>query len=211
MTYSSSEEFANVVTHGLAFIVSLLAFFYLIGVMPLELSISQKASIIIYGLSLMLMFLSSTLYHAVINPLIKQILKQLDHCSIYLLIAGTYTPILTIVIPGTISRLILLTVWIMAAVGIVFKIFFIGRFKKISIGFYLAMGWLSVLLINKIFQNLGFSGISLILAGGVVYSAGVVFYINKRIPFNHALWHCFVIVGAFIHFYFIDKYVKLVI
>ena len=137
--------------------------------------------------------------------------QQLDHCSIYLLIAGTYTPILTIVIPGTISRLILLTVWIMAAVGIVFKIFFIGRFKKISIGFYLAMGWLSVLLINKIFQNLGFSGISLILAGGVAYSAGVVFYINKRIPFNHALWHCFVIVGAFIHFYFIAKNVKLVI
>ena len=130
MTYSSSEEFANVVTHGLAFIVSLLAFFYLIGVMPLELSISQKASIIIYGLSLMLMFLSSTLYHAVINPLIKQILKQLDHCSIYLLIAGTYTPILTIVIPGTISRLILLTVWIMAAVGIVFKIFLLDGLKK---------------------------------------------------------------------------------
>ena len=159
----------------------------------------------------MLMFLSSTLYHAVNNPLAKQFLKRLDHCSIYLLIAGTYTPLLTIFIPGTMSIIILAAVWLMAVIGIFFKIFFIGRFKKISITTYLLMGWLGVLLINKINKVLDPAGLYLILAGGIAYSIGVVFYINKRIPFNHAIWHCFVIMGAFIHCWFIAENVLLVI
>ena len=177
LNYSFAEEVANVITHGLAFLASLL------------------------------MFLSSTLYHAANNPLAKQFLKRLDHCSIYLLIAGTYTPLLTIFIPGTMSIIILAAVWLMAVIGIFFKIFFIGRFKKISITTYLLMGWLGVLLINKINKVLDPAGLYLILAGGIAYSVGVVFYINKRIPFNHAIWHCFVIMGALSHCWFIAKYV----
>ena len=211
LNYSFAEEVANVITHGLAFLASLLVFFYFIDIIPLEYSYGQKTAIIIYSLTLMLMFLSSTLYHAVNNPLAKQFLKRLDHCSIYLLIAGTYTPLLTIFIPGTMSIIILVAVWLMAVIGIFFKIFFIGRFKKISITTYLLMGWLGVLLINKINKVLDPAGLYLILAGGIAYSIGVVFYINKRIPFNHAIWHCFVIMGAFIHCWFIAENVLLVI
>jgi hemolysin III len=207
LNYSFAEEVANVITHGLAFLASLLMFFYFIDIIPLEYSYGQKTAIIIYSLTLMLMFLSSTLYHAANNPLAKQFLKRLDHCSIYLLIAGTYTPLLTIFIPGTMSIIILAAVWLMAVIGIFFKIFFIGRFKKISITTYLLMGWLGVLLINKINKVLDPAGIYLILAGGIAYSVGVVFYINKRIPFNHAIWHCFVIMGALSHCWFIAKYV----
>ena len=207
LNYSFAEEVANVITHGLAFLASLLMFFYFIDIIPLEYSYGQKTAIIIYSLTLMLMFLSSTLYHAANNPLAKQFLKRLDHCSIYLLIAGTYTPLLTIFISGTISIIILAAVWLMAVIGIFFKIFFIGRFKKISITTYLLMGWLGVLLINKINKVLDPAGLYLILAGGIAYSVGVVFYINKRIPFNHAIWHCFVIMGALSHCWFIAKYV----
>ena len=211
LNYTFAEEVANVITHGLAFLASLLVFFYFIDIIPLEYSYGQKTAIIIYSLTLMLMFLSSTLYHAANNPSVKQFLKRLDHCSIYLLIAGTYTPLLTIFIPGTMSIIILVAVWLMAVIGIFFKIFFIGRFKKISITTYLLMGWLGVLLINKINKVLDPAGLYLILAGGIAYSVGVVFYINKRIPFNHAIWHCFVIMGAFIHCWFIAENVLLVI
>ncbi|MDG1522992.1 MAG: hemolysin III family protein [Hellea sp.] len=211
LNYTFAEEVANVITHGLAFLASLLVFFYFIDIIPLEYSYGQKTAIIIYSLTLMLMFLSSTLYHAANNPSVKQFLKRLDHCSIYLLIAGTYTPLLTIFIPGTMSIIILVAVWLMAVIGIFFKIFFIGRFKKISITTYLLMGWLGVLLINKINKVLDPAGLYLILAGGIAYSVGVVFYINKHIPFNHAIWHCFVIMGAFIHCWFIAENVLLVI
>ncbi|MDG1126562.1 MAG: hemolysin III family protein, partial [Hellea sp.] len=117
LNYSFAEEVANVITHGLAFLASLLMFFYFIDIIPLEYSYGQKTAIIIYSLTLMLMFLSSTLYHAANNPLAKQFLKRLDHCSIYLLIAGTYTPLLTIFISGTISIIILAAVWLMAVIG----------------------------------------------------------------------------------------------
>jgi len=123
LNYTFAEEVANVITHGLAFLASLLVFFYFIDIIPLEYSYGQKTAIIIYSLTLMLMFLSSTLYHAVNNPSVKQFLKRLDHCSIYLLIAGTYTPLLTIFIPGTMSIIILAAVWLMAVIGIFFKMF----------------------------------------------------------------------------------------
>jgi len=205
--YSPREEFANAITHGLGFFVAIAALVYMISVMPVEHSVRQKIGVIVYGVSLMLMFLSSTLYHAVSHEKAKKILKRFDHCAIYLLIAGTYTPMLTIAIPGALSNVVLIVVWTMAVFGVVFKAFFAGRFKRFSVCTYLVMGWLAVVVIYQLYQVLTTSGFVFLLLGGTAYSVGVIFYVNKRIPFNHAIWHCLVVVGAFCHCWLIANYV----
>lgn len=205
--YSPREELANAITHGVGFFVAFAALIYMINVTPLEYSVRQKTGIVVYGISLMLMFLLSTLYHAVSHPKAKRVLKHFDHCAIYLLIAGTYTPMLTIALQSTLSEVVLIIVWVMALLGVIFKAFFAGRFKRFSVATYLLMGWLSVVVIYQLYQVLEIAGLLLLLAGGGAYSLGVIFYVNKRIPFNHAIWHCFVIVGALCHCWLIAGYV----
>ncbi len=211
MTYSAPytprEEFANAMTHGIGCLVAVVALYYMISIMPLHLTGWQKAGIVIYGISLVLMFLSSTLYHAISQPNVKHILKRFDHCAIYLLIAGSFTPLLTITIDSLSSKVVLSAVWAMAIIGLVFKAFFAGRYKWISVGSYLLMGWLSVVVIYQLYQALPLAGFALLVFGGLAYSVGVMFYLNKNIPFNHAIWHCFVFAGAMSHCGLIALYV----
>ncbi|MDG2046256.1 MAG: hemolysin III family protein [Halioglobus sp.] len=205
--YSSQEEFLNALTHGVGVCVAVAALVYMINVTPADLSGWQKAGVVVYGISLVLMFLTSTLYHAVAHPRAKQVLKRFDHCAIYLLIAGSFTPLLTIAVQSPSANVVLIIVWLMAAVGVVFKAFFAGRFEWISIGTYLLMGWLSVTLVYELYLALPTPGFVLLVAGGLAYTVGVIFYMSKRIPFNHAIWHCFVLIGAASHCWLIAVHV----
>jgi len=205
--YTPREEFANALTHGVGFLVAVAALGHMINVAPLQLSAWQKTGVIVYGISLILMFLASTLYHAVSHPGAKQVLRRCDHCAIYLLIAGSFTSLLTIPIESRSANVVLGVVWSMAVVGVVFKAFFAGRYKWISVGTYLLMGWLVLPVIYQLYQALPTAGFSLLLAGGLAYSVGVIFYVSKKIPFNHAIWHCFVFIGAASHCWLIAGHV----
>lgn len=150
----------------------------------------------IYGLTLISMLAASTLYHCVREVSWKARCRKLDHAAIYLLIAGTYTPVLLLAVNSPAGNAILALIWIFALAGLVFKIFFTGRFRKLSITLYLLAGWSGLLILQELLRGLSAATLSLILAGGVVYSLGVIFYARKC-AFSHAGWHLFVLGGAF--------------
>ena len=205
--YSVAEEFANTVTHGVGLLISVGALSYMMTTMPIAYSSLQQTGVLAYGISLVLMFLTSTLYHAITKPNAKGVLKRLDHCAIYLLIAGTYTPILTIALDSPAANKLLVFIWSAAIAGVVFKAFFAGRFKWFSISTYVAMGWSSVFVICELYLVIAPPGFGLLMAGGIAYSIGVIFYVASAIAFNHAIWHCFVLVGSLSHCWLILEYV----
>ncbi|PIB38875.1 PAQR family membrane homeostasis protein TrhA [Maribacter sp. 4G9] len=166
-------------------------------------SIYSEFSILVYGISLILLFTSSTLYHAVNHPVWKKRFRILDHINIYYLIAGTYTPVALIsLIPGN-GWSIFYVVWIIATLGTVLKLFFTGRFEFISLFLYLAMGWLIVFDFNNLLQTTTELGLILLFLGGLFYTLGIIFYAIEKIPFNHFIWHLFVLGGAVCHWFFI--------
>ena len=205
--YSDAEELTNVITHGFGVLIAAAALMYIVMVIPPDYSFLQKGGAIAYGVTLMLMFLTSTLYHATKEPFKRDILRRADHCSIFLVIAGTYTPILTISLHSDTATALLLGLWVCAIVGVVFKVFFTGRFEILSVITYLAMGWSSLFVIYELAEVIDPTGLLLLLVGGGAYSIGVVFYGIKAISFNHAIWHCCVLVGSFSHCWLILGYV----
>ena len=205
--YSAAEEIANALTHGVGTLIAAGAFIYIMAIMPADYTVLQKTGAMAYGISLILMFLTSTLYHAAKKTSVKDVLKRLDHSAIYLLIAGTYTPLLTILLHGLSAKVLLILIWSAAFAGIIFKAFFAGRFKWFSVTTYLAMGWAAVFVIYELFLVMAPPGFLLLLVGGAAYSIGVIFYVNKAIAFNHTIWHCFVLIGALSHCWLIVRYV----
>ncbi len=199
--YSKKEEIANSITHGLGVVFGVVALILLtikaVGLDGDALSISSFA---VYGGSIIVLYLASTLYHAIPFERTKRWLKIFDHCAIYLLIAGTYTPFLLVSLRTPLSITLMVVIWVIAALGVGFKLIFIHRFEKLSLATYLIMGWLSLVAIYPLSQALSFDGMMLLAAGGVTYSLGVIFYVMDRIPFNHAIWHVFVLVGTVFHF-----------
>lgn len=160
----------------------------------------QLASAIVFSISLLLLHLASTLYHREWRAVRRARLKVFDHCAIYLLIAGTYTPFTLIGLHGAVGWTLFAAIWSLAAIGIVFKLFFTGRFKLFSTLVYVAMGWLVVLAIKPVVAALDAWTFGWLLAGGIAYTLGTVFYMSKAIPYSHALWHLFVIAGGACHF-----------
>lgn len=156
---------------------------------------------------MILLFLSSTLYHSFQNPGVRKVFKTLDHCSIYLLIAGTYTPFLLVTMRGALGWILFAVIWGLALVGIVIKVALGPGYKKFSVVTYLVMGWLVLFASKELFANLSIGGVYWLVAGGVIYTSGVVFYLWKRLPFNHAIWHLFVLAGSVCHFFAILFYV----
>jgi hemolysin III len=202
--YSLVEELLNSITHGLGALLSVA------GLTLMILAANdgfELASAIIYGLSMITLFSASTLYHSVTNPSAKKVLKLLDHCAIYLLIAGTYTPFMLISLKGAWGYSILSVVWTLAVFGIYFKLMYKQRFPKLSLITYLAMGWLIVIAMPEMIEKVASGGIILLAAGGAAYSLGAVFYAIKKIPYNHAIWHVFVLAGSICHFLAIYLYV----
>ncbi|MGI2023643.1 PAQR family membrane homeostasis protein TrhA [Shewanella glacialipiscicola] len=198
--YSIKEEIANSASHGLGVIAGIVALVLMLLKGQDHLTSIQLAGVVIYGASIIMLFLCSTLYHSVSHSGWKHKLKIADHCAIYCLIAGTYTPLMLISLQGTQSTVILTAIWSIAMGGILFKTLFIHKFKKLSLVLYLAMGWLCVTVIGDLTAAMSELGFNLLILGGLFYTLGVVFYVGKRIPFNHAIWHLFVLGGAISHF-----------
>ncbi|WP_342754162.1 hemolysin III family protein [Pantoea sp. MBD-2R] len=206
--YSLAEEIANSISHGIGFIFGIVGL-----VLLLSQAVESRADTLaitsysLYGGSMILLFLASTLYHAIPHPRAKLWLQKLDHCAIYILIAGTYTPFLLVGLKSPLAHGLLVVIWSLALAGVLFKLAFIHRFEALSVITYMLMGWLSLVVIYQLALKLPAGGIWLLAAGGVVYSLGVIFYVSKRIPYNHAIWHGFVLGGSICHFLAIYLYV----
>ncbi len=164
-------------------------------------------SVIVYGISIIILFTASTLYHAVKKEQLKHYFRIVDHISIYLLIAGTYTPVLLILLTQSLGWVLFWAVWGIAAFGVILKLFFTGRFEVFSTLLYLVMGWLIVFDFSNLSKALSEEGIWLLFAGGAAYTGGIVFYVIEKIPYNHVIWHVFVLAGAICHFFMIFLYV----
>lgn len=193
------EELVNAGTHGLGAAAALVGGSVLVALAARHGDAWQLAGALVFSASLFLLYLASTLYHSALDPVAKVRLKVLDHCAIYLLIAGTYTPFTLVTLRGTSGWLLFGIVWSLAAIGIVFKLFYTGRFKKISTGVYIAMGWLGVFVIRPLLRELDSSTLAWMFAGGGAYTAGTVFYLRST-RFSHAVWHLFCVAGSLCHF-----------
>ncbi|ABV87705.1 PAQR family membrane homeostasis protein TrhA [Shewanella pealeana] len=199
-SYCAREELANSISHGIGVIVGIVGLILCLLKGFDHLSFVQLTGVVVYCSSIILLFLCSTLYHSATSPMTKHRLKIADHCAIYLLIAGTYTPLMLITLTSSEADWILIAIWSLAIGGVLFKTLFIGRFKAFSLVLYLVMGWLCVTVMQDLIANMSDLGFNLLIAGGLFYSLGVIFYVAKRIPFNHAIWHLFVLGGAVCHF-----------
>lgn len=198
--YSATEELANALTHGLGATAALAGGAVLIALAAVHGDAWQLAGAIVFGISLLLLYVASTLYHAVRHPVAKARLKVFDHCAIYVLIAGTYTPFTLVGLRGAWGWGLFAGIWTLALAGIVFKLFFTGRFKRLSTALYIAMGWLVVIAIKPLLANLDASTLGWLLAGGLSYTLGTVFYHRPSMRYSHAIWHLFVIGGSVCHY-----------
>ncbi|GAB3533557.1 PAQR family membrane homeostasis protein TrhA [Photobacterium alginatilyticum] len=206
--YSVAEEVANSVSHGLGMIFGIVGLVLLLNqAIEANADALSITSLSIYGGSMILLYLASTLYHAIPFERAKRALKTFDHCAIYLLIAGTYTPFLLISLRTPLAIGLMTVIWAIALAGIVLKIAFVYRFKRLSLATYLVMGWLALVAVYPLALSLSTGGLVLLGLGGVIYSLGVIFYVNDRLPYNHAIWHVFVLGGTVCHFLAVYYYV----
>ncbi|EKM0361620.1 hemolysin III family protein [Cronobacter turicensis] len=207
--YSLAEEIANSISHGIGLVFGIVGLvLLLIQAVDSNASAIAITSYSLYGGSMILLFLASTLYHAIPHARAKIWLKKFDHCAIYLLIAGTYTPFLLVGLKSPLAHGLMVVIWGLALLGILFKLTIAHRFKVLSLVTYLLMGWLSLVVIYQMVIKLAPASVTLLAAGGIIYSLGVIFYVCKRIPYNHAIWHGFVLGGSVCHFLAIYLYIR---
>lgn len=197
---SPPEERANRWTHAVGLAASLVAGPVLVGLAVRSGDPTSIAGVAVYALTLVALYAASTAYHSVRRPDLKRLLRRLDHSAIFLLIAGTYTPIALVVLGGGLGWTLLATAWGLGAVGIVWKICCLERFPVLGPAYYLAMGWMAVVALGPLVESLSTAEMAWLVAGGLAYTGGVVFYAWKRLPYNHAVWHLFVLAGSFCHF-----------
>lgn len=202
--YTKAEEFLNASTHAFGALLSIYGIVMLAAASRNALETTTTA---IFGATLFILFQSSTLYHAMVNETAKKVFRKIDHSAIYMLIAGTYTPILLLVLPFPHSIAVLAMIWYLAISGIIYSCITI-KFKYLSTILYLSMGWLMVFLIFKIWNTKSHEVVWLLLGGGAVYSLGSVFYLMKR-KYMHSIWHIFVILGAVLHYFAIMELLKM--
>ena len=202
MPESRSGEIANALTHAVGVALALAGLAVLVVLASLRGHPRQIVSYSIYGVTLVLLYSASTAYHGIRLPQARRLLRTLDHMAIYLLIAGTYTPFALISLRGAWGWSLLGIIWALAALGMVFKLFFVGRFPRATTVFYLAMGWLALIAVRQLFIHLPAMGLALLFSGGLCYTLGVLFFaFDYKWRFNHAIWHLFVIAGSVCHFF----------
>lgn len=199
--YLELEEILNSVTHGIGLALSAVGMVVLVALAALHGSAWHVVSCAVYGTSLIILYSASTLYHASRGPKARKILQTLDHASIYVLIAGTYTPLVLVNMRGEWGWTLFGLVWGFAVAGIVFKAFFAGRFTIVSTLLYLAMGWLVVIAIHPLLRTVPDLGLLFLLLGGIAYSLGCVFYLRDFKPYRHVIWHVFVLFGSLFHYF----------
>ena len=197
---SLSERLFNTITHGIGSILSIVALVIMVVYASYNSDAWSIVGVSIFGSTLILLYMSSTLYHAFSNGRVKQIFKTLDQSFIYLLIAGTYTPVLLITLRNTLGWTVFGLVWAMAIGGITHRIFFFDKLKKLSLVSYIVMGWLSLIVFKSLLNAAPAELVVWLLIGGAFYTGGIIFYSWEKLPFNHAIWHLFVLGGSFSHF-----------
>ncbi len=205
--FPPAEERINIITHGLGIPLSVLALILLI---PNALGNGDRLDLIssiIFGSSLIMAYAASTFFHSVKSPKLRRRCNIFDHAAIYVLIAGTYTPFALITLEGRLGWIIFVVIWTLAVIGIIFKILYIGKYRLLSTLFYVMMGWLIVGVVKPLMASLPYYGLLWLLAGGIAYTIGAILYSNRKIKFNHAIFHVFVLIGSFCHFMAIYFYV----
>lgn len=205
-TFTKGEEIANAVTHGIGALLSIAALVLLIVFSSLYGSAIHVVSFTIFGATMVLLYTSSTLVHALPHGKAKDVFEILDHSSIYLFIAGTYTPLTLITLKGALGWTLFGIVWGLAVCGIVFKSFFVKKYLFTSTVLYVFMGWLIVIGWSQIRQNMDANGVVLLVVGGVLYTIGAIFYLWRGFKFHHMIWHLFVIAGSAAHFFCVLLY-----
>jgi hemolysin III len=201
------EEVANTLTHGFGLVLSVIGLFVLIFLASIKGDVLDIVSAVVYGLSLIVLYAASTFYHGATSPKAKENLQLLDHCCIYLLIAGSYTPFALIALRGSFGYSLLAFIWLFAFAGIALKVFFHKRFRAASVASYILMGWIAVFAVQPLYNALGLPAMALLFAGGLTYTLGTIFYGWESIKHHHAIWHLFVLGGSVFHFLSIVIYV----
>lgn len=200
------EEFLNVLTHGTGMLLSLAALVSLVWFSALKGTRTQVFASLIFGLSLTLLYTASTVYHAMTQLRWKRLFQTVDHLCIYLLIAGTYTPVALLGLKGVWGWTIFGLIWLFALLGFVFKLSPLRRMEKISLALYLIMGWLIVIALKPLLQSMPSEPLLLLLVGGLCYTGGVYFFVKENVPYYHTVWHVFVLAGSAFHFFSIFLY-----
>jgi len=208
-TYSRGEEIANAITHGIGVVMSIAALTLLIVFASLYGQPIHVVSFTIYGISMLLLYTSSTLVHSFPEGKVKDLFETFDHASIYLFIAGTYTPLVLIALPKLIGWTLFAIVWIIAVGGVVFKAFFTKRFLFMSTLLYIAMGWLIVWAWHPLTEAMPSFGLTMLIIGGILYTLGTIFYVWRGFPFHHMIWHLFVLAGSVAHFFSVLSLVQI--
>lgn len=198
---TNGEEIMNAITHGIGSLLSIAALVVLIIVAGRNGDIWHLVSFSIYGSTLILLYLSSTLYHSFTNPKLKNLFARFDHISIFMLIAGTYTPILLTSMRGIWGWTLFGIIWGLAIVGAVIRSIYLHRFRKLMVAVYLLMGWMFVIAGKQIYESLPSLSITFLVLGGIAYSVGVIFYMWRKLPYAHGIWHLFVLAGSVLHFF----------
>ncbi|WP_319481893.1 hemolysin III family protein [uncultured Draconibacterium sp.] len=200
-TLTIGEEIFNSVTHGIGTLLSIAALVVLVIFAVINGNAWHVVSFSIFGTTMVLLYLASTLYHSFTKQKIKNLFARFDHAAIFLLIAGTYTPFLLTVLRGTLGWTLFGIIWAVAITGVVIRSIYLTRFRKLMVGLYLAMGWMMVVAIGPLLKHVPGTSLIFLLLGGIIYSVGVVFYTWRNLKYGHGIWHLFVLAGSIMHFF----------
>lgn len=198
---TTGEEIANAITHGIGAVLSLVGLVTMVVLAALHGGVWQLIGCSIYASSLLILYVISTLYHSLTHAGAKRVFQILDHCSIFLFIAGSYTPFLLVNLHGGWGWSLFGVVWGIAVLGIIFKILYIGRDEIVSVIVYITMGWLIMVAIKPLMEHITHQGLDLLVVGGLFYTVGVVFYALEKLPYNHSVWHVYVMAGSACHYF----------
>ncbi|HOV31794.1 MAG TPA: hemolysin III family protein [Candidatus Hydrogenedens sp.] len=205
--YTTVEEIFHALTHGLGAGLSIAGFVVMVILAAQKGDPFTLAGVLVFGIALILLYLSSTLYHSFPPGKVKSFFQLMDHCSIYVLIAGTYTPFLLVYMRGPWGWSLFGALWTLTLLGFIFKFFFLGKWNRLATAIYILMGWIAIIAIRPTLQMIPMGAIWLMLIGGIIYTGGTLFYLMDRLPFHHVIWHIFVLGGSLIHFICIYIYI----
>lgn len=205
--YSLGDEIASSVIHGIGIVLSIAGLATLVAFAALHGNALTVVACAVFGTSLVLLYTASTLYHSITLKAAKPALRAFDHIAIYVLIAGTYTPFTLIALPGAWGWGLFLAVWSLALVGSALELGLFERYRKLSVLLYVGMGWIGMIAFEPLSEHLHAGGVALLIGGGVAYTLGVPFYLWRKLPYHHTLWHLFVLAGSVLHFFAVLLYV----
>lgn len=200
-TYKENQEIGNAITHGVGALLAIAGLVILILLAYWEGTATHILSFTIFGSMMVVLYLASTIYHSIQDKKLKPVFRKLDHMSIYLFIAGTYTPFCFILLSGSTQWFLLAAVWACALLGAIMKIFYTGRKELLSTLLYISMGWIGMIFIDTLYSMMSLQGFAFLMIGGLFYTVGTIFYMKEKIRYNHVIWHLFVLGGSTFHYF----------